>query len=342
MLTHQSELILTRKLIIKVLLFWAISFSGSFLWATEPLATPDLYDIEYPEDEPPLEGEISIGKKLFFDALLSDNKSISCATCHNPNFGFGDGLRLSRGSNNRPLKRHTPHLYNLAWASTFFWDGRVTNLEQQVLQPISNPDEMNLDPNILIKRLNAITWYQQKFASIYGSEGISEQTIGSALAAFLRSLITNNAPFDRYLAGDTAAMGPKEIRGEKLFEGKAMCHKCHDGANFTDDSFHSLGIATTDTGRGKFFDDASMNFRFKTPSLRNIELTAPYMHDGSLPDLESVLRFYNDGGGPGPNLDSLVKPLMLTPGEISDLLAFLAALTDPIVLNRPKNTTEKE
>jgi len=131
-------------------------------------------------------------------------------------------------------------------------------------------------------------------------------------------------------------MSPEAINGMKLFEGKAECTQCHDGANFTDDSFHSLGVATTDKGRANIIDEASMHYRFKTPSLRNVALTAPYMHDGSLPSLESVIHFYNDGGGIGPNKDSLIQPLNLNKLEIRDLIAFMSALSDPVIIDRPK------
>ena len=317
-------------------------FANSIAFATEPLAIPDSYDIEYPEDEPPQEREVLLGKVLFFDTLLSGNKTMSCATCHNPELGFGDGLKHSFGANGRQLKRHTPHLYNLAWASSLFWDGRAETLEQQSLMPIANPDEMDLNLEELITRIKANKWYRDEFSAVYGEEGISLWSISSGLASFMRSIVVKNSPFDKYLAGDTAALSEKQLRGKVVFEGKAKCTSCHDGANLTDDSFHSLGVATNDKVRGEHLKDNSMNFRVKTPGLRNVALTAPYMHDGSQPTLQSVIKFYNEGGGKGPNLDPLIKPLELNEKEVSDLLAFLHALTDPIEFSRPENIIEKE
>ena len=327
---------LFRSTLLLIVLFLSPLCIGSV-----PLGTPDLDDIEYPEDEPPSEAEVNLGKLLFFDARLSGNGKMSCASCHNPDYGFGDGLALSLGSEGNKLSRHTPHLYNLAWSSIMFWDGRASSLEQQVLMPISNPEEMNLPPEKMLDRIVAIALYKEQFREVYGQEDVDTSLVSRALASFMRSLISVNAPFDRYMSGDTNAMSPEAVRGMKLFEGKANCIECHDGPNFTNDSFHSLGIAIQDKGRGGLFNDPSMAYRFKTPGLRNTALTAPFMHNGSLADLEAVVKFYNQGGGEGPNKDKLMVPLELTEAEIRDLLAFLAALTDPVVVERPVLTAKQ-
>lgn len=306
----------------------------------EPLSTPDIDDIEYPVDMPPSAEEIMLGKYLFFDPQLSGNHTISCATCHNPDNGFGDGLKLSAGHDGKPLTRHTPPLYNLAWSSSLFWDGRASSLEHQVLMPIYNPSEMNLSEKVLLKRIAKSQFYQSKFKQVYQQTNITPHLISQALAAFMRNIITNNSPFDEYLAGAENALSPQAKNGLALFEGKAKCIECHDGANFTDDSFHSLGIAFEDKGRANVIKDNSLAYRFKTPTLRNITLTAPYMHNGSLPDLESVMTFYNDGGGSGPNKDKLMEPLSLSQSEIRDLIAFLSALTDPVLIARPPSMTQ--
>ncbi len=300
-----------------------------------PLSTPLLYDIEYPEDEPPSEDEIYLGKLLFFDHRLSGNNNVSCATCHNPDHGFSDGLKLSIGTEGNKLTRHTPHLYNLAWSNIFFWDGRADSLEHQALMPITNPEEMNLSETIMLSRIAAIQLYQAQFTKVYGKIEIDKWHISRALASFMRSIVSNNSSFDKYLAGQFQALSPEARNGLKLFEGKAKCTECHDGANFSDDSFHSLGIATTDKGRGTIINEPEMAYRFKTPSLRNVALTNPYMHDGSLADLEAVIQFYNEGGGDGPNKDVLMKPLNLTQDEVRDLISFLSALTDPVLIVRP-------
>ncbi len=304
--------------------------------STEVINTPDLNDIEYPDDEAPTIAEIYLGKLLYFDKRLSGNGKTSCATCHNPDHGFGDGLKASLGSKGNPLNRHTPHLYNLAWSSILFWDGRASSLEQQVLMPISNPDEMNLSEEKMLNLVSVTPLYKEKFEQVYSVKTIDATLISKALAAFVRSIISKNSPFDRYLAGDVYALSPEAINGIKLFEGKAKCAECHDGPNLTDDSFHSLGIAVKDKGRGIIIKDSAMSYRFKTPGLRNVSLTGPYMHDGSLPDLEAVIQFYNGGGGIGPNKDSLIKPLNLEEFEVRDLIAFLSALTDPVIIERPQ------
>lgn len=323
-------------------LCYALFFSGFFIAsltlqtsATEPLSTPDISDIEFPEDEAPTPAEVHLGKLLFFEKKLSANGTTSCASCHKPEQGFGDGLKLSTGSEGNKLTRHTPHLYNLAWSSILFWDGRANTLEQQALMPISNPEEMNLSEEKMLSRIIAMPEYQEQFERIYHEKNIEASLVSRALSAFMRSIISNNSLFDRYLAGDKQALSVEALNGLKLFEGKAKCSECHDGPNLTDDSFHSLGIALSDKGRGNIIKEPSMYYRFKTPGLRNVELTAPYMHDGSLPDLEAVLKFYNDGGGLGPNKDKLMKPLNLKKHEIKDLIAFLSALTDPVIIDRP-------
>ncbi len=307
--------------------------------ATVPLGTPDRDDIEYPDDEPPSDDEIKLGKQLFFDTRLSKNKQVSCATCHDPNLGFGDGQEKSLGTDGKKLPRHSPHLYNLAWSAVFFWDGRAASLEEQVLMPITDKKEMDLPLDQLTKRLTSISGYRTAFKQVYRTTTIQPEHIAKALAAFSRTIITDNSAFDRYLAGDSQALSPAAQRGLILFKGKAECHQCHDGPNFTDDSFHSLGIDDKDLGRGTIMPNAGLENTFKTPGLRNITLTAPYMHDGSIGDLESVIHFYNDGGGKARHKDKLITPLNLNDHEIAELLAFLGALTDPIII-RPPNLPE--
>ncbi|WDE01286.1 cytochrome-c peroxidase [Thalassomonas actiniarum] len=314
----------------------AFIFTLPLLVFAAELGTPSLEDIEYPDDEPPTAEEIELGKVLFFDPRLSLNEKQSCATCHNPEMGFGDGMATGLGTMGEVLGRNTPHIYNLAWSSIFFWDGRAKTLEEQALGPISAPGEMNMPLPQLIKRLKKVPGYQKLFKAAYGDSGINKTTIARAISAFERSIITRNSSFDRYIQGDKNAMDPAAIRGLALFEGKARCTKCHDGVNFTDDSFHNIGVNNNDAGREKISKAQGMKGAFKTPGLRNVWLTSPYMHDGSEPSLEAVIRFYNKGSEGIAGVSKLIKPLNLSEDEISDLLAFLAALTDPIVIERPK------
>ncbi|MDJ0842595.1 MAG: cytochrome c peroxidase [Acidobacteriota bacterium] len=300
------------------------------------LGTPDIEDIEYPEDEPPGKEEIALGKLLFFEPRLSAGDRISCASCHNPDLGFGDGLALGRGVEGNQLGRHTPHLYNLAWSSIFFWDGRAGSLEEQALGPIEAEAEMNMDLDKLISKLAAVPYYRDTFKKVYPDEGLTRETLGRAIAAFERSLVSDRAAFDRYLAGDKTAMSPAAVRGMALFTGKAGCIKCHSGPNFTDDSFHNIGVGGNDPGRFGVMTGATLKGAFKTPGLRNVALTSPYMHDGSLATLEEVMRFYNSGGKGVEGVSVLIQPLALAETEIFELVAFMGALTDPVVVERPR------
>jgi cytochrome c peroxidase len=303
--------------------------------AVEPLGTPDPMAIEYPDGLPPTPQVVELGRQLFFETRLSSDQQHSCASCHLPELGLGDGLRRGHGATGQQHTRNTPPLYNLAWNVSFFWDGRATTLEEQALQPIQDPKEMNLSLQGMIKNLSDITSYRARFQQAFGSDEISTERVAQALAGFQRSLISTNSAFDRYLAGEQTAMSPEAIRGLKLFEGKANCMACHDGPNLTDNSFHNIGLGDKDPGRATIVKDARLTGAFKTPGLRNVMLTAPYMHDGSLATLEDVMRHYNKGGKKSPHLDKQMKPLNLSDQDIQDLVAFMGALTDPVPVTRP-------
>ncbi|MCO4784002.1 MAG: tryptophan tryptophylquinone biosynthesis enzyme MauG [Candidatus Cloacimonetes bacterium] len=317
---------------LSLILFLSI---GSIVYS-EPLSTPDVEDIEYPDDEEPSSELITLGKTLFFDHRLSKNKNQSCATCHNPNLGFGEGVAHGFGTMGGKLERNTPHIYNLAWATTFFWDGRSSTLEEQAVGPIEANGEMAMPMPKFLERLRNIKGYKSLIKKAFGDEKIDKERVTSAIAAFERTIIVDNTPFDRYMAGDLSAMTPKAIEGMNLFKGKALCIQCHDGANFTDDSFHNLGIDDKDLGRGKIVKDKTLNGAFKTPGLRNVLMTAPYMHNGQEGTLEDVIKFYNKGGGSGPNKDKLMVPLNLTDQEIFSLVAFLGSLNQKLEIFPPK------
>jgi cytochrome c peroxidase len=299
------------------------------------LATPDVDDIEYPDDEAPSELEVMLGKTLFFDPRLSINNQQSCASFHIPYLGFSDVMSLGVGTLGGKLGRNTPHIYNLAFASAMFWDGRMTTLEEQALGPIEAAGEMNMPLTQLIPRLKAVKYYRQTFDEVYGPNGLNKTNLGKAIAAFERTIISSDAPFDRYIGGDKNAMSAAQIRGLALFKGKANCIVCHDGANFTDDSFHNIGVGDDDPGRQAITGDPKMWGTFKTPGLRNIVFSAPYLHNGSAHSLEQVIELYNRGGHSNKNLDKLIKPLHLSRQEIFDLVAFMGALTSPVDVRRP-------
>lgn len=328
------------SLLLRVCLVSAALLAGtpSFLAAVEPLGTPDEFDILYPDDEPPGAAEVLLGKTLFFDPRLSRQGNLSCAGCHDPELGFGDGLALSRGTEGNLLGRHTPSLYNLAWNVNFFWDGRASSLEQQAAMPIGSNQEMNLPPDVMLARLGAAPWYREQFAAVYGPDSITVENVTRALAAFQRTLVVDDTPFDRHLAGDETALTPAARRGLQLFQGKAECVQCHDGPNLTDESFHHIGHCSGagDAGRGGLTGNASLHGAFKTPGLRNVALSAPYMHDGSLETLEEVVRFYNRAGDCAAGRSRLIRPLGLNDREVADLVAFMNALTQPLDVEPPR------
>lgn len=299
-----------------------------------PLATPNLATIEYPEGEPPTAADIALGRQLYFEPRLSGNGTMSCATCHNPDIGMGDGMAKGIGAKANRLGRNTPHVYNLAWSSVLFWDGRARSLEEQALGPIASQDEMDLPIEQAVARLKNISGYEQQFTTVYGKDGVTAENLGKAIAAFERTLVSRDSAFDRYLAGDKSALSPEAVRGLALFQGKANCIACHNGPNLTDDSFHNMGMLDQDIGRGKFDPAPHFQGAFKTPGLRNVALTAPFMHDGSLASLEAVVQFYNRGGD-RPTSDPLVRKLNLSDAEVRDLVTFLGALTDPVTVAVP-------
>lgn len=319
----------TRRVLLLVFSILFPSLLTDISFAARPFGVPDPATIEYPNGKPPTPAEILLGKTLFFDTRLSSNEKQSCATCHNPALGFSDGVTLGKGTTGTTLTRHTPHLFNLAWGVAYFWDGRASSLEEQAIAPIESAVEMNLPIETLIQRLQNSPEYVKLFQEAYPKTGIARETIGQAIAAYERTIISNNSLFDKYIKGDKNALPPAALRGMELFTGKANCLSCHDGVNFTDDGFYNIGLGGEDPGRGALFNDPSLLKTFRTPGLRNVALTAPYMHDGSLPTLTDVIRFYNEGGKHKQGISDVLKPLQLTESEVTDLVAFLHALTDP-------------
>ncbi len=302
--------------------------------AAKHLGVPNPEDIEYPDDEPPSREEVELGKALFFDKKLSGSQKTSCATCHDPAKGFSDGRPRSIADRGN-MMRNAPHLYNLAWSSVLLWRGNGgDNLDTLVPRIVKNPNIMNLPPDKMVERLKEIPYYSKTFKKLY-PDGLTAGNVGKGIGAFARSIITRNSAFDRYLKGDDSAMSAKALRGLMLFVGKARCAACHDGVNFTDDSFHNTGLETDDIGRGKFEKGEHFKFAFKTPGLRNTVLTGPYMHDGSIKTLREIVEFYNKGGMRKEGIDPEIKPLNLGDEEIDELLAFLEALTDLVEVTPP-------
>ena len=285
--------------------------------------------------------KVELGKQLYFDGRLSKSSAISCAFCHNPGTGFADPRQTSIGIDGGVGGRQSPTVYNTAFNHVQFWDGRARSLEEQAIGPIQNPIEMGETHEHVVSKLSKIKGYQQQFRAVFGTE-VNLQGIAEAIAAYERTDISTNSAFDKYVAGDVKAMDESAVRGLALFKGKARCILCHNGSNFTDNQFHNLGVPQVgplkeDLGRYNVTKAEKDKAAFKTPTLRSIVETAPYMHDGALKTLEEVVDFLNVGGGANPNLSTLVNPLNLTSEEKADLVAFLKALTgEPIPFQFPK------
>ena len=285
--------------------------------------------------------KVDLGKQLYFDGRLSKNGQVPCAACHLPSTGFADARQVSIGVGGSIGDRQAPTIFNTAYNPSQFWDGRVGSLEEQVLGPIQEQDEMAETIDNVVKKIGKIKGYQQQFRAVFGA-GVNMQGIAEAIAAYERTVVSTNSAFDKYVLGDAKAMDEPAVRGMALFKGKARCILCHNGPNFTDNQFHNLGVPQVgprkeDVGRYEVTRMESDKGAFKTPTLRSITETAPYMHDGAFKTLEEVVDFLDQGGGSNPNLSPLVKPLGLSTEEKSDLVTFLKALTgEPIKFEMPK------
>ena len=292
-----------------------------------PLGLPS---IPFPRDNSPTRERIDLGKRLFFDPSLSSDQSTSCATCHNPKHAFADNEVNSRGIDRKKGNRNTPSVINAAFQPYQFWDGRASSLEDQALLPLENPLEMGSSVSGVVDRLNRLPVYRDAFHRAFGSP-VTRQNLAQALASFERTVLAGNSAYDRYVAGNQTALSQKAAEGMKLFQGKAHCHLCHQGYNFSDGLFHNLGVGWSgsgfaDEGRSTVTGIVKDRGSFKTPTLRQVAQTAPYMHDGSMVSLEVVVDFYDRGGQSNPNLDPLIQPLRLTPQEKEALVEFMRSL----------------
>ncbi|MEH7248012.1 cytochrome c peroxidase [Neobacillus niacini] len=296
-------------------------------------------DVLIPEDNPMKPEVLELGQMLFFDPRLSGNNEVSCQTCHDPGMGYGDNQPTFAKYTGGNGARNSPTVINAGYYKTNFWDGRAASLEEQALGPIQNPDEMNQPLDELIQELSGVKGYQERFQAAF-NEGITEQNIAKALAAFQRQIVVKDTPYDRFLEGDMEALTKQEISGLRLFTGKALCVTCHNGANLTDNNFYNIGLNTEDKGRQAVTGEAGDLGRIRTPGLYGITHTAPYMRDGSLATLEEVIDYYDHGGDDHPNksffIQKFMSPIGLTDQEKEDLLAFLKALGgEPPVFKKP-------
>jgi cytochrome c peroxidase len=322
---------------------------------------------EIPTDNPLTEEKIALGRKLYFDARLSRDGTLACASCHAPQTGFADprGTPTSAGVDGQLGTRNSPTTLNAAFLSTQFWDGRAATLEEQSLLPFVNPIEMAVpDLATLEKMVAGFDDYAPLFTAAFGDSTVSAQRIGQAIGSFERTLVSLSAPIDRFLKGDQAAISESAKRGWELFNAKARCNTCHGHVEafplFTDDLFHNIGVGVTkidfesvarraavavekdpeaidqlalqdaeasELGRFLVTRQRKDLGAFKTPQLRNVALTAPYMHDGSEKTLEDVIAYYDRGGNPNPFLDGGMRPLHLTEQEKADLVELMKTFT---------------
>jgi cytochrome c peroxidase len=288
-----------------------------------PLGLPP---IPIPADNPMTPEKVDLGKQLYFDPRLSCDDMVSCASCHDPKKGWSNGERFATGVRGQKGGRSAPTIINAAYHNLQFWDGRAKQLEGQALGPIENPIEMDHKLEDLVKKLNGIEGYRTQFQKVFGTS-VTKENIAKAIAAFERTILSGDAPFDRYKAGDKTALSEAAQRGFRVFFNKAHCSACHTGPNFSDGAFHNIGVGMEaekpDLGRYEISKLEGDKGAFKTPTLREIARTAPYMHDGRFQTLEEVVEYYDKGCHPNPYLDEEIFPLKLTPQEKADLVTFL-------------------
>lgn len=286
--------------------------------------------VPHPGNNSPTPEKIALGKRIFEDPALSANARISCASCHDARLSFTDGEALGKGVSGKRLGRHSPTLWNVAFSPLLFWDGRASSLEDQAKFPVSHPDEMGASLEAGAKLLSQDASYRDAFQHAFPDANgrIDAELMARAIAAYERTLISPPTRFDRWIDGDEGALNAGEQRGYALFVGKGKCSVCHSGFALTDHSFYDIGLPSDDEGRGKILEVPGTRHAFKTPTLRELAWTAPYMHDGSLATLEDVVRFYEAGGVARPTrAGDLPQNLQLTDEERQDLVAFLETLS---------------
>jgi cytochrome c peroxidase len=321
---------------------------GAVVEIKAPLGLPP---VPIPADNPPTAETIALGRRLYYDKALSIDNTVACANCHDPKFGFSDGHQFSDGVKGQKGDRNSPTVFNSAYYTLQFWDGRAPSLEKQAEGPVANPVEMGHSLAGIEKMLNADPSYKAEFKKAWGADVITYEMVGKSIASFERTVVSGNSPFDKYMhGGDNKAMSASAIRGLEVFRNKdkGNCADCHTieekYALFTDNKFHNLGVGVkltingetelTDLGRFKETKVDADRGAFKTPSLRNIALTGPYLHDGSRKTLKEVIDLYVGGGNSNAHLDKEIHKLdFLTGKELADLQEFLKALTGEIPPN---------
>ncbi|MCX8147665.1 cytochrome-c peroxidase [Thermaurantimonas aggregans] len=300
------------------------------LWRGPHLGFPV---VPYPADALPSEERVALGRKLFFDPGLSIDSTVSCGTCHKPELAFTDGLEKSIGHAGQTTARNAPTLFNVAWHPYFFKEGGNPRLESQMLGPLENPEEMAVNVPMLIDRINAHSEYRKLFKKAYGVDTVDFYHLSRAIATYERTLVSGFSRWDAWYYLGEKSLTEDELSGWRLFTGKAGCISCHNGPDLTDYSLQNIGLHEKyeDVGLFRRTRDSADIGKMKTPTLRNLIYTAPYMHDGSVLTLESVVEHYNSGGKNHPARSPLIRPLMLTDEEKSQLVAILKAFSDTVM-----------
>jgi cytochrome c peroxidase len=304
-----------------------ITASGVVMHGPERIG--NLEPVLIPPDNPQTSAKILLGKQVYFDTRLSKDNTISCATCHDPAKGWSDAGPTSKGINSQMGGRRSPPVVNAAYSQLQFWDGRAPTLEEQAKGPIQNPIEMGNTHDVMLRTLDDIPGYVEAFKNVFGTTPITVDQVAQAIAAFERTVVTTDSPFDRFVRGDGGALTRQERQGLEIFNGKGHCTACHWGGYLSDGRFHNLGAepiepGKPDNGRMDVTKNASDLGAFKTPTVRDAALRAPYLHTGKEKTLEDVVRLYNRGGGTeDTNLDPMMVPLGLSEGEIQALVAFM-------------------
>lgn len=320
-----------RRLLVFLSVVLTTQTTVSFATQLDAFKRPE--GIPAPSTNPLSVEKTVLGKTLFFDTRLSRNQDMSCATCHAPDKSWSDGRKIPLGAEDITQPRRTPTVLNSAWLSSLMWDGRADSLESQAVLPITTQHEMNYDLAELTSRLQHVKAYSPLFLNAFGDEAITQQRISQALASFQRTLVSTQAPFDNWVEGLENALSDSAKRGFQLFNDKANCIACHSSWRFTDDSFHDIGLASKDLGKGAFvpIQVIIMQHAFKTPSLRDLPENGPFMHDASMTSLQEVIKHYEKGGIQRDSLSPEMKPFELTETERDDVIAFIKSLTGPIL-----------
>ena len=317
----------------------ASTVAGAAFGGEEPQLRPGWRDdyrqpleIPYPADNPYSAEKAALGATLFFDPVLSGSRRSACVTCHQPSLAWGDGLARGVGDRQQPMALRSPTLLDVAWIPLLGWDGKFQDIEAVTFQAVSSETNMDLSLQETLERLSASPAYVRRFRAAFGPGLITAGQVQQALATYQRGIRSSPAPFDRWVNGDELAVSEAAKRGFALFEGKAGCAGCHAGWAFTNYSFQDIGSASgSDIGRAALFPTSvSLRYAFKVPTLRDVALRAPYMHDGSMPTLASVIDAYDRGGIARPSRSRKIQPLGLTQVEKAELVGFLQTLTgDP-------------